>query len=845
MMFPDLGLPPMPRLITFGGLTVENGTLINGVANPRSRLAILAVLAVAGDRGVRREKLAAMFWPESDEERSRNALRQALFTLRRDIGAGDITIGVADLRLDGSLLSADVTEFDSAIRARCYDDAVALYRGPFLDGVFVREAPGFEEWVEDQRRRLSADYGRALEAIAAAARQAGDFGGAATWWGRRATHDRLSARVALRYMEALVAAGDREAAIRYAATYASVVRAELEADPDAEVLAFAEHLRGNGSAAAIPRAEAIAAEQLDAEAGAAARVPAAETHLPASRRRLTRFAVAALGLATLAVGLSRMSRASAGPLVVGVEQIQNRTGDSTLNQLGRAATGDIRRQIVQSGHVAVVDLAADSGRRSGTLATEAGADRLVRGDMYKKGDSILVQMRVVDPRNGQVMHELNPVTVPAVNTSAILARLSSDVGGAIAALTDTLFQPWLRAHSRPPNYPAFQQFMLGLDAIIHTGRDSAIVHLKNAVRLDTSFAEAKILLLEQIDDSPRQRAYSDSIMAAAIRQRDAMSAFDRYSLDRRVAIRAGRWEDAYVAARRMMELAPETQDAQVYLANTAMATRRFSEAIAVLHRIDRTRGWLKDLNQIWMWDLTAHRLRGEFGIALAEWRQKWDASTKTYSLCMTGLQHLAVMGRERAVDSLLAECTSLQDAPPRADAVANEWSGRWYRTGGYPEAMRRAFKRGIDLRSKAVDSDSSQRVIIGFVDCELGNWRDAYAILRAAEDSSDEDQRLALGIAAAHVGDTVTVRATLEWIDTWRRRDPAIRGRDTHDAGVRRSCARTPCGSAGALTAIDRRGNGPDISVVAEPVRARIAPRRPGVRSPGARTKIDRVRALS
>ena len=42
---------------------------------------------------------------------------------------------------------------------------------------------------------------------------------------------------------------------------------------------------------------------------------------------------------------------------------------------------------------------------------------------------------------------------------------------------------------------------LGLDAIIHTGRDSAIVHLKNAVRLDTSFAEAKILLLEQIDDS--------------------------------------------------------------------------------------------------------------------------------------------------------------------------------------------------------------------------------------------------------------------------------------------------------------------------------------------------------
>ena len=76
----------MPRLITLGGLSVRNGTVANGLANPRSRLAILAVLAVAGDRGVRREKLAAMFWPESDDEKARNALRQALFTLKRDLG---------------------------------------------------------------------------------------------------------------------------------------------------------------------------------------------------------------------------------------------------------------------------------------------------------------------------------------------------------------------------------------------------------------------------------------------------------------------------------------------------------------------------------------------------------------------------------------------------------------------------------------------------------------------------------------------------------------------------------------------------------------------------------------
>ena len=118
---------------------------------------------------------------------------------------------------------------------------------------------------------------------------------------------------------------------------------------------------------------------------------------------------------------------------------------------------------------------------------------------------------------------------------------------------------------------------------------------------------------------------------------------------------------------------------------------------------------MQGLNQIWQWDITAHRLRGEFDIALVEWRKKWDESTKTFGLCRTGLQLLAAMGREHSVDSLLVECTSLQDAPRWGEAWAHEWTGKWYRTGGYTEASHRAFARGIELRSAAARSDASQR----------------------------------------------------------------------------------------------------------------------------------------
>jgi hypothetical protein len=103
----------------------------------------------------------------------------------------------------------------------------------------VKDAPEFDRWVDEQRARLAAEYARILERLAVTANP----GLAAGWWARAAAHDLLSARVARRYMEALFASDDREAAIRHAAVYAAAVRSELDAEPEASILQFAEQLR--------------------------------------------------------------------------------------------------------------------------------------------------------------------------------------------------------------------------------------------------------------------------------------------------------------------------------------------------------------------------------------------------------------------------------------------------------------------------------------------------------------------------------------------------------------------------------------------------------------------------
>src|SRR5215213_7655874 len=95
---------------------------------------MLALLARAGDRGVSRERILSLLWPDADDERGPRALAQALYALRKDLGTEDVIGGAKDPRLDPALVSVDVLEFSSAVSRG--DDArvAAVYVGPFLDG---------------------------------------------------------------------------------------------------------------------------------------------------------------------------------------------------------------------------------------------------------------------------------------------------------------------------------------------------------------------------------------------------------------------------------------------------------------------------------------------------------------------------------------------------------------------------------------------------------------------------------------------------------------------------------------------------------------------------------------
>lgn len=276
----------MLRLLTFGGLALERHDGLPASRLRPQRLAILAVLAAAGERGVTRERMSGLLWADADEERARHSLRQALYALRQELGADVIQSDIV-LALDSHALSSDVGEFRAALAAEDRVRAASLANGAFLDGFYLAGAPGFERWVEEERAALTAESRRVVLSLTKEAEAAGDVDAAVEWWRRLTILDPLSGRFALGYLKALAGRGDRAGALAFARAHESVVRRELEADADPEIRRMEAELRAIPSPSIVRVAPARPPERAGANESAPAQplldAPASGASLPDAR----------------------------------------------------------------------------------------------------------------------------------------------------------------------------------------------------------------------------------------------------------------------------------------------------------------------------------------------------------------------------------------------------------------------------------------------------------------------------------------------------------------------------------------------------------------------------------
>jgi TolB-like protein/DNA-binding SARP family transcriptional activator len=383
---------------TLGGLSIQTPTgRGEGAATQPRRLALLAMIARAGDRGITRDKLLALLWPDAEIEQGRRALNQALYALRRDLGADELFVGMHELRLNPDVAACDVLQFESALRAGRFEDAAAHYGGPFLDGFRLAGAPEFERWADEERAELAHRLEGVLERLARTAAQRDEPLEAVRWWRRLAAIDPLDARVAAALMSALVVAGDCSAALQHARIYEVLVAQELDLPADGSVVELARRIRAGeigAPVAAVPVAgPTIVLDDRGAASRAAVVAPApAVVTEPAALDPIPRETVRG---APAAAALAR----ELDPDGIAVLPF-TRLGDDDC-WFGDGVSEEIIHALTELPWLRVVARSTSFAFRGpavdlADVAERLGVGRVIEGAVRQSGDEVRVTVRLVD-----------------------------------------------------------------------------------------------------------------------------------------------------------------------------------------------------------------------------------------------------------------------------------------------------------------------------------------------------------------------------------------------------------------------------------------------------------------
>jgi DNA-binding SARP family transcriptional activator/tetratricopeptide (TPR) repeat protein len=237
----------------------------------KKELALLCYLAAEGGSHPRRA-LAELFWPESEKRNARADLRAVLHKLRKTLREESAHDGMARffviesnrLELEPREIDLDLEVFEAAVSLARRETSLGgssavdggrreligrlqgvlgLYRGEFMEGFSLENAPEFELWLEGERARWRRVFGELCERLS---RLEGEEGliaeaiGTARLWVRQAPLDETAHR---RLMELLSGTGESERALLVYEGFRNTLSRALGMEPSAQMQQLSARLQ--------------------------------------------------------------------------------------------------------------------------------------------------------------------------------------------------------------------------------------------------------------------------------------------------------------------------------------------------------------------------------------------------------------------------------------------------------------------------------------------------------------------------------------------------------------------------------------------------------------------------
>ena len=413
------------------------GTLTGGVVlRQPKRLALLAYLALATSNGFRRrDQIVALFWPDKDQLHARTQLRKALYALRGVLGQDAlVSRGEEEVRLNLAKVWCDAVVFRQFCERREWSQAIALYRGELLDGLF----PGgvgqeFEAWLDEQRASLRDAAAQAAWECSSLADVAGDRD-AAIAFVRRANDlnpdDEQSVR---RLIAALDRYGDRAGALRTFGDWQQRLLSEFGAEPAPETRKLARQVQAVRKGESVDTPAFVRPIELPtSEAPVPQQVAGKRQHV--RRRPLIAATVSTVAVLVLTVFVAAGRYAGSPTADLAVLPFRA-GGDSIGMQLGESIAEEIATAIAHGAGVRVQSSVRtrEVVRQEQDFMAVARALRVahvLEGSLLRDANRIHVRARLVDARDGRALWA-RVLDVDAANLIAAHEQIAAVAGSEI------------------------------------------------------------------------------------------------------------------------------------------------------------------------------------------------------------------------------------------------------------------------------------------------------------------------------------------------------------------------------------------------------------------------------
>jgi DNA-binding SARP family transcriptional activator len=608
----------MIQLRTLGPvhLTGDNGSEVRAILAQPKRFALLVFLAAAG-RGPfqRRDRLLGVFWPDRDAEQARAALNRAIYYLRQSLGDGVLlSRGDEEIGLAPDRFWCDAAAFEIAVATADHETAIDLYQGDLLEGFFVSDAPEFERWLEDHRRRLRTAASHAAAALAEAEDAAGHPADAVRWARWATQRSPLDETGVQRLVRLLDRTGDRAGAMIAYEQFAQRLSDELELSPSPETEALVAAIRGRQSA---PPDALLAAVRVPADVAPATDSvvpnPALDHREPArsltghglERWRARRLTAVISTLVVVTLGVTMARRSSPVPFKdrdwVLIGGFENSTGDRSFDRTLDVALATVLGQSTRINVVPRADVMAtlQRMRRSPAdsqltesvaleVARREGIPVVILGRIALLGSTYHLTLRALDGATGRERRARQATASSRADVMAALDRLSAKLRQDLGESAGTIERGIALPKATTASIEALEKYAAGRRAMESALYPEAAVLLRAAIRLDTSFAMAHGALGE-VFYGAQMRSDGDQHFEQALALAERLTERERLTIQIQAAGSRGNRAESMKLLRAYLAEYPDDQRGWTQLGYEAFRSGSLHEALSAYDSAARIR----------------------------------------------------------------------------------------------------------------------------------------------------------------------------------------------------------------------------------------------------------------